>query len=234
VRWVTTIAILAPLPYSLSRLLWAAGIPLGIDEELLREFDSPGVGSLYLLLLATLPEATAWFTHEFVASRRRFVAVRIPLVGGRPVRPALVLAPLMVPIAILAGFNLWSLGPIMDGFVIPTDNDGLPGWSFWGQVATFWVWGVALAVAAAAYWHEMRGITASTAGHEIVGLAGDGGSGIRERRIPIRRGAIRRPAPVGGPLVALRVLRAPRRLGRAPGSTPSRPGSGRTPRDERR
>jgi len=156
VRWVTWAAILAPLPYSLSRLLWAAGIPLGIEEELLRDFQSPGRGSLYILCLALLPEGTALFTHTFVASQTRTVPHRIPYAGGRPVRPALIVAALLPPIVILAGFNAWSLGPITDGFTIPASNAGLPGWSFWGQVATFWIWGIALTVATAAYWHATR------------------------------------------------------------------------------
>jgi hypothetical protein len=156
VRWITWAAILTPLPYSLSRLLWAAGIPLGIDEELLREFHSPGWGSLYILILALLPEATALFTHAFVASRMRTVPDRIPIVGGRPVRRWLVIDALLAPILILAGFNAWSLGPITAGFSIPETNAGLPGWSFWGQIATFWIWGVSLAVATAAYWHATR------------------------------------------------------------------------------
>jgi hypothetical protein len=153
---VTWVAILAPLPYSVSRLLWAAGIPLGIDEGLLREFQSPGWGSVYILCLALLPEATALFTHTFVASRRRTAPDGVPLIGGRPVRPSLVVGVLLVPIVILAGFNVWSLGPIANGFSIPADNAGLPGWSFWGQVATFWLWGVSLATATAAYWLATR------------------------------------------------------------------------------
>jgi len=153
---VTWVAILAPLPYSASRLLWAAGIPLGIDRDLLREFHSPGWGSVYILCLALLPEATAVFTRTFVASRTRTVPHRMPFVGGRDVRPALVVSVLLVPIAILAGFNAWSLCPITDGFVMPEANAGLPGWSFWGQVATFWVWGVSLAVATLAYWKATR------------------------------------------------------------------------------
>jgi hypothetical protein len=153
---VTWTAIVAPLPYSVSRLLWAVGVPLGIDAELLREFHSPGVGSLYILCLALLPEGTALFTHVFVASRRRTVPDGVPFVAGRPVRPALIVAPLLAPIGILAGFNVWSLGPITDGFRIPPGNGGLPGWSFWGQVATFWIWGIALTIATAAYWLETR------------------------------------------------------------------------------
>jgi hypothetical protein len=83
--------------------------------------------------------------------------VRVPRLGGRRLRPRLVVVPLMAPIAILAGFNVWSLGPITDGFSIPASNDGLPGWSFWGQVATFWIWGVALAIATSAHWWRARG-----------------------------------------------------------------------------
>ena len=158
-RWLRLInwtATLAPLPYSVSRVIWAVGIPLGIDAELLHEFHSPGVGSFYILCLALLPEAAALYTLVFVASRRRTVPERLPLLGRRPVRPGLVIAPLLAPIAILAGFNLWSLGLITDGFTIPSDNRGLPGWSFWGQVATFWIWGVALTIVTATYWYETR------------------------------------------------------------------------------
>jgi hypothetical protein len=156
VRRVTWVAILAPLPYSLSRLVWAAGVPFGIDEELLREFHSPGWGSLYILCLALLPEATALFTQVFVASRTRTVPQRVPFAGGRRVRPSLVVSVLLVPIVLLAGFNAWSLGPITSGFSIPEANGGVPGWSFWGQVATFWIWGVALTVATLAYWRATR------------------------------------------------------------------------------
>ena len=156
-RWVTWTAIIAPLPYSLSRLVWAFGIPFGIEEDLLRDFHSPGVGSLYILCLALLPEATALFTRTFLASRRRDVPGGVPIIGGRSVRPGLVVAVLLLPIGILAGFNLWSLGPITDGFSIPAANRGLPGWSFWGQIVTFWVWGVSLAVATAAYAWDTRG-----------------------------------------------------------------------------
>ena len=69
----------------------------------------------------------------------------------------LIPAMLLVPIAILAGFNVWSLGPIMDGFSIPAANDGVAAWSFWGQVASFWVWGLSLAIATAAYGWATRG-----------------------------------------------------------------------------
>ena len=165
-RWVTVAAIVAPAPYSLSRLIWALGIPLGIDGALLREFDSPGIGSVYMLLLALLPELTALVTQTFILSRRKTVPQRVPLVGGLAASPALVVPALLPPIVILTGFNAWSLGPILDGFVIPAGNEGLPGWSFWGQIAVFWVWGTSLTIATAGYWWSTRGRSRLAAAHE--------------------------------------------------------------------
>jgi hypothetical protein len=153
-RWmgvVTWVAVIAPVPYGLSRATWAAGIPFGIEEELLRDFQSPGWGSLYILLLAGLSEGTALFTHAFLVRGRRAFPAWVPLLGRRAARRWAVAGPLLVPIAILAWFNVWSLGPIGDGFTIPEGNAGLPGWSFWGQVATFWIWGISLATATVVY-----------------------------------------------------------------------------------
>lgn len=158
VTWVTWIAILAPVPYGLSRLLWAAGIPVGISPHLLHhDLHSPGLGSLYILVLVVLCEGTAIFTHAFVLHRPERVPRWVPMLRGRHVRPWLVIAPLLMPIAILALFNEWSLTLFIDGFSIPADNAGVPGWSFWGQAATFLIWGLALTTATAVYWHATRG-----------------------------------------------------------------------------
>ena len=143
-RAAAWLAVYAPLPYSVSRLVWAAGIPLGIDAWLLREFHSPGWGSLYILALALLPEAVAAFTQVFVRGRARALA------------PGIVVSVLLVPILVLAGFNIWSLGVMADGFSIPAENAGVDAWAFWGQVVTFWVWGVALMLATYGYWSRTR------------------------------------------------------------------------------
>ena len=98
-RWVaavTWVALLAPLPYSVSRVLWAAGVPVGIDPELLREFHSPGWGSLYILALAALAAAPALVIGLFARPRARVVPASIPALGGRRVRPALVIAALVL------------------------------------------------------------------------------------------------------------------------------------------
>ncbi len=158
VRWITWIAVLVPIPYGISRLLWAVGIPFGIDGEALGEdFHAPGWGSLYILLLVLLTEGTALYTHAFLLARASRVPGWIPLLAGRRVRSRLVIAPLLAPIVVLASFNHWSLEYISDGFAMPPEvAEDMPPWSFWGQVAVFWVWGLSLPVATFAYWRRPR------------------------------------------------------------------------------
>jgi hypothetical protein len=72
---ITWVAVLAPLPYSLQRLIWAVGIPLGIHPDGLHGMlQSPGLGSLGLLGLVMACEGTAAFTYAFVLCERRMPA----------------------------------------------------------------------------------------------------------------------------------------------------------------
>lgn len=158
-RWIaalTWLAVFAPLPYSVSRLLWAAGVPVGIDEQLLREFHAPGWGSLYILFLALLADGAAIFTHVFVRSRARHVPRWIPVLGGRPVRPRVVIALLLMPIALLLWRGASHLPLVLDGFRIPDEMAGVPEWSLWTQIGLVWVWGVALCTATIAYHRATR------------------------------------------------------------------------------
>ena len=147
IGWVTWVAILAPLPYSLSRVLWAAGVPIGVDASFLHDdLGAPGLGSLYLLALALLSEATGLFTHVFVHRRARRVPARVPWLGGRRVRPRTVVGVLCAPLAILWIANAQSIWLALDG--IPADDLAhVPAWSTWTMVAVFWVWSLALTVA---------------------------------------------------------------------------------------
>jgi hypothetical protein len=158
-RWVavaTWLAIVAPLPYSLSRLLWAAGVPVGIDGELLREFHSPGWGSLYILMLAALADATALLTHAVVRSRARNVPAWIPVLGGRRVRPRLVIATLLLLTGVLTWRGALHLSFVFHGFHIPDDISGVPHWSLWAQAVLVWIWAASLAAATLAYHRATR------------------------------------------------------------------------------
>jgi len=153
--WVTWIAILVPLPYSLSRVLWAAGIPVGISSGGLRDLDSPGWGSLPIVGLALLAEAMAIFVHAFVLSRARTVPAWFPVGRGRPVRPWMVIAVLMLPIAILAYANATTAAWLL-GLVDIHQGVSGGGWGVWMTAVVFGVWGPALTAATLAYYRHFR------------------------------------------------------------------------------
>lgn len=142
VLWITWIAVVAPVPYSVSRVPWAAGIPVGISEEYLRELDSPGWGSLGLLGLALLSEGTGTFTHVFVKARAQRVPGWVPLLGARPVRPRIVIGPLLLPIVVLAAVNLAFLRELIvhGGVQSPDGFPDEPTWSLWAHSVVFLVW----------------------------------------------------------------------------------------------
>ena len=150
--WATVvvwIAILAPLPYSLSRLLWAAGVPIGISEQGLDDLGSPGWGSLVLVALAVLTEATALIVHHFVWRRERTLR-------GRPVRPRLVVASLLAPVVILTYANAITAAGVLG--VFDAAESGLHG-DDWGVPMTgilFWIWGLALTATTIVYHRRTR------------------------------------------------------------------------------
>ena len=158
--WIAWVAVLAPLPYSLWRLIWAVGNPLGIHPDGLHDFiQSPGWGSLGLLGLVLLSESTAVYTYVYVLSGRRTLPGRL---RRWTVPPWLIVLPLLAPIGILTTFNHWSLQYVFDGFSVPPEvAEGFSWGSFWLQVLIFWVWGVSLTAATAIYaaraWRERLG-----------------------------------------------------------------------------
>lgn len=142
IRWI---AVLTPALYGLSRVAWAAGIPIGIDRALLDELDAPGWGSLYILALVTLSETTAYCTHHFLIREERSLPQWLPVASGRPLTQRTVLAMLAAPLAVLWLVMASSVSLLAHGL---TDAQaGLPGWSSWLQIATFWIWGTSLTAA---------------------------------------------------------------------------------------
>jgi hypothetical protein len=158
-RWVAAVtwaALLAPLPYTVSRLLWAAGVPVGIDPELLREFDSPGWGSLYILALAALAEIPAAVIQLFVRPRARVVPAWVPALGDRRIRPALVIAALAPALVVLSWRAAMHLTFVFNGFRIPDHITGVPHWSLWSQAVLVWIWSSSLAATTIAYHRATR------------------------------------------------------------------------------
>ena len=153
---VTWVALLAPLPYTLSRLLWAGGVDAGLSPAMATELGTPGVMSVYLVFLAALAEAPGILVHTVVAPRRERVPARVPLVGGRRIRPGLVIAPLVLALATMAFAVVHSAPWFASGFELPDTRTGLhqewwPNWGVWMPAVVFWVWLPALSVVTLAY-----------------------------------------------------------------------------------
>ena len=67
-------------------------------------------------------------------------------------RPATAAAPLVLPIAILAAANAMSTPWIINGFERDADSgSNVANWAVSVAAVEFWIWGVSLAVATAAY-----------------------------------------------------------------------------------
>ncbi|WP_171161942.1 hypothetical protein [Streptomyces sp. I05A-00742] len=95
-RWAVRAARLAAvcvLPSSLWRTALALGVPLGYTAEVLRDrFHAPGQGTVLMLGLSLLAETVTLLTVGLVRPWGETVPRRLPVIGGRAVRPAVVTA----------------------------------------------------------------------------------------------------------------------------------------------
>ncbi|MER6949778.1 hypothetical protein ABT294_37765 [Nonomuraea sp. NPDC000554] len=166
-RWgrvVTYVAVGAPWAYASMRVLWALDVPIGTEQALLDLINSGnGGGNGTRIMELSLAGMCACGSLLTVGLIRRWGEVWprwVPGLAGGRVPPAFPIAFAGVTAFSLTATGLsWSRGfyrVVADGFV--SDLDGyridavyyLPG-------PAFLVWGVALGVAAFAYYHRRRG-----------------------------------------------------------------------------
>jgi hypothetical protein len=163
VRWITWVAVLAPLPYSLSRVLWALGVPVGIHEKGLDEIGVPSVGmSAYVLALAVGSAMVGAATYQIALRGRRTLPGFLPFFGGgRVPHFALIVPAALISVFLLSAFFAAEHAPKLftdpDDFRRSVAPEGwAPAWAFWAQEAVFGVWGASLAIATFTYWHRAR------------------------------------------------------------------------------
>ncbi len=111
VRWgrpAVAVAVVVPLVYAVTRVAWAVGIPLGIQQETL---DDLGAGRWAGLGLALFAVVGAWLTTGLLARWGEVFWSWVPRWGGRPVSVGLALGPgLVVAGAVTsAGLSFWRL-----------------------------------------------------------------------------------------------------------------------------
>jgi hypothetical protein len=141
------VSVVVPVGYAVTRIAWALGIPLGIQQATLDELGNGRYAGLGLALFAL---AGAWLTTGLLARWGEVFWSWVPGWGGRPVPVRLALVPgLVVAGAVTsAGLSFWRL-------VLTGELGRVPGapsdWAAWAPELFWPVWGPALAVACLAY-----------------------------------------------------------------------------------
>ncbi|MDP9862022.1 MULTISPECIES: hypothetical protein [Streptosporangium] len=150
-RWVTYAAAVLALPYAISRISWALGIPLGVPAGYL-DVDAPSAGAASEFVLGGLCVVGAVLTLGLVQGWGEVFPRWVPFLRGRrvPIWLAVVPATAASVLLIQAGVRLWlwwGAGQI----TLSADHWGtfLPG--------LFWLpWSLALAAATYAYYLRRR------------------------------------------------------------------------------
>ncbi|MEU8659419.1 NYN domain-containing protein [Actinoplanes philippinensis] len=149
-RWgrrAVVVALLAPLPYEITRLAWFFGYPMGISRDFLTMMQDSN-GMLWIGLgLAIASMLGGVLTHGLVSRWGEVYPRWIWFKAGKPVPPALAIIPASLVAVVLIPSGLMMLWD-------PAIHEG------WGLrlVSVPWiVWGVALGAATYAYHLRRRG-----------------------------------------------------------------------------
>jgi hypothetical protein len=150
-RWVTYAAAALPLPYAATRLAWAIGLPLGIDDALLAQLRAEGAVAAEVSL-GGMALAGGLLTLGLGQRWGEVFPRWLPMLGGTRVPPALAIIPATLAAVALTvgGFSLYRTwlvtGPPVAG----------AGWGAYLPPLLFLPWGIALGLATVAYAERRR------------------------------------------------------------------------------
>ena len=164
-RWCRTavfVSMVAPVFYAITRYAWALGIPMGMNEDYLREGMKTGMWTSGLFL-ATFGLVGALITLGLIQRWGEvFPRWMIGLAGRRvPIGLAIIPSALISVLLVVGGIGIWaSLG----GMVHNLETTGSQGIGLFvevffqlGPTLLFPLWGIALAIAALGYYFRRRG-----------------------------------------------------------------------------
>ncbi|XVQ11372.1 hypothetical protein ACQP1W_02000 [Spirillospora sp. CA-255316] len=162
-RWGRTaayVAIAVPLLYTATRWAWAAGLHIGVTDEFLRQggYDTPGA-RFAEFVLGAMAAGGAALTLGLVRPWGERFPRRLPGLGGRRVPPALAIVPATTAAALLTAGGLAinrGVVAMMLGLTPREPVADAANWGAWIPPLLWLVWGLALAVATAAYHRRRR------------------------------------------------------------------------------
>ncbi|MDV3220352.1 hypothetical protein [Intrasporangium sp.] len=157
-RWVL-LAVLATIPYDVTRLAWWLGWPLGLTEELFVSLQDPPELLTVGLALAVLSTGGAALTHGLVARWGEVFPRWIPRLRGRRVPVLLAVIP--------ATTVTLTLPPAALMFASSRVNGGfdLANWGVWLPSLVWLLWAIGLGGATWAYHQRRRGACAHCGPH---------------------------------------------------------------------
>ena len=140
-RWAVLVAVVAPMPYEITRIAWFLGHPMGITPDFLRSMQDTDGMLVVGLGFAVASMAGGVLTHGLVASWGERYPRWIWWRAGRPVPVALAVVPGGLVAVLLIPAGLMNLRmPVEDGM-----------WATTAPSMLWVVWGAALGVAVGAY-----------------------------------------------------------------------------------
>jgi hypothetical protein len=144
------LAVLATLPYDITRTAWFLGWPLGLSDQLYQSLQDPPELLAVGLGLGILSTAGAALTHGLVAHWGETFPRWLPRVAGRPV-------PVMLPV-IPAALVTVALPPAAVMIADPGVNGGfdMTDWGAWLPSTFGLLWAVGLGGATWTYYQRRR------------------------------------------------------------------------------
>lgn len=144
------LAVLATVPYDLTRLAWFLGWPLGLSDAMFDNLRHPPFLLTLGLLLALLSTGGAALTHGLVARWGEVFPRWVWFAAGRRVPPRLAVIP--------AGIVAVTLPPATIMFMNSRVNGGfsLADWGTWAPSLVWIFWAVGLAGATYCYYLRRR------------------------------------------------------------------------------
>lgn len=163
-RWVDRLAHLTAwitIPSGIWRILLGLGIPMGFSAQVLRDYDMPGWGTLYVIGLSVTAESAALLTLGLVRGWGEVFPRWIPLLGGRRVPISFAVA--LATLGVVALLWVWTpltqdLPGVWGDSVFGGDLGPSGGWAVLMAACylPLLLWAPMLAVVTAAYWWRRR------------------------------------------------------------------------------
>jgi hypothetical protein len=144
------VAVLATLPYDITRTAWFFGWPLGLSDDLYESLQDPPELLAVGLGLGILSTAGAALTHGLVAHWGETFPRLLPRVGGRPVPVMLAVVPAALVTATLPATSVMIASPGVNGGFDMID------WGVWLPSVFVLLWAVGLGGATWTYYQRRR------------------------------------------------------------------------------